>query len=89
MQVKLTPDEIEELKKTDPADRRKGGFQSFIVNLAERMDANRTIDLSLEDIGKIHRYASYSSGGYQTRLKKIFGRTLGAYLAAFQSRRSR
>jgi hypothetical protein len=29
----------------------------------------------------INRYASYTSGGYQTRLKKIFGRTLGKYLA--------
>jgi hypothetical protein len=41
----------------------------------------QSIDLSHNDLVKINRYASYTSGGYQTRLKKIFGRTLGKYLA--------
>jgi hypothetical protein len=80
MIIDLTTGEIAELEKTAPADRRKGGFQSYIVELQNRMKG-QSIDLSHNDLVKINRYASYTSGGYQTRLKKIFGRTLGKYLA--------
>ena len=86
MQITLIAIEIEELKKTAPTDRRKGGFQSFIVELSERSDANHTIDLTLKDIEKIDRYANYTQGGFQNRLKRIFGRTLGPYLTCLQSR---
>jgi predicted DNA binding CopG/RHH family protein len=86
MIIQLIAAEITELQKTSPDDRRKGGFQSYIVELQERVK-NREIDLSHEDLIKIDRYASYTSGGYQTRLKKIFGRTLGRYLSGLKRRK--
>jgi hypothetical protein len=86
MLITLTVREIAELNKTDPADRRKGGFQSYVVELQERLKENSgEVELGHEDLVKIHRYANYTSGGFQTRLKKIFGRTLGKYLHGLQS----
>jgi len=49
-----------------------------------RQADNHNVELSHNDLIKINRYASYTSGGYQTRLKKIFGRTLGRYLAGLR-----
>lgn len=81
MITKLTVGEIQELNKTDASHRGRGGFQSFIVSLQWRIkDNSGELDLDHEDLIKINRYAGYTSGGYQTRLKKIFGRTLGKYL---------
>jgi len=81
MIVKLTVGELKELEKTDATHRDRGGFQSFIVGLQWRIkDDSGELDLDHEDLIKINRYAGYTSGGYQSRLKKIFGRTLGRYL---------
>jgi hypothetical protein len=79
MRVELGENQLAELHKTSPADRRKGGFQAYMVELQGRLQRNE-IDLEHDDLIKINRYASYTSGGYQTRLKKIFGPTLGVYL---------
>jgi hypothetical protein len=84
MRVELGKNQVEELHKTNPVDRRKGGFQAYMVELQERM-TNAGIDLQHEDLIKINRYAGYTSGGYQTRLKKIFGPTLGKYLHGLNS----
>jgi len=82
MIITLLVSEIEELDKTLPEHRRHGGFQSYMVELQDRLNRDsREIDLAHKDLVKINRYASYTSGGYQTRLRKIFGRTLGRYLA--------
>jgi len=51
MIIDLTKGEIAELKKTAPADRRKGGFQSYIVELQNRMKG-QSIDLSHNDLVK-------------------------------------
>ncbi len=79
MRVELGENELKELHKTNPADRHRGGFQAFMVQLQKRVD-DGGVELSHEDLIKINRYASYTTGGYQSRLKKIFGRTLGTYL---------
>jgi hypothetical protein len=84
MRVELGENQVAELHKTDPSDRHKGGFQAYMIELQERM-TNQGIELEHEDLIKINRYAGYTSGGYQTRLKKIFGPTLGKYLHGLRS----
>ena len=79
MRVELGENQVIELQKTNPAHRSRGGFQAFMVQLQKRMKGN-AIDLEHEDLIKINRYASYTQGGYQNRLKRIFGPTLGKYL---------
>lgn len=80
--VKLTKKEIEILDRQDPESRDDGGFQSFLVNLQKRLDReNRTIGLTEEDLKKIPRYAfEYGQGGWEDRLRRIFGRSLGPAL---------
>jgi len=58
-----------------------GGFQNYLVQLGYRVD-DISGELSLDDLDmeKINRYATaYGRGGYETRMFKIFGRTLGAH----------
>ena len=62
--------------------RTCGGFQAFLVNLQKKVqeDSNRIV-LTIHDRERIARYAfDYRGGGWQARLQKIFGRTLGPSL---------
>jgi len=86
MKVKLTIGELEELKKQAPSSASDGGYQNFLVKLQYRVDdESGELELDDEDMSKIHRYAfEYKNGGWQTRLKKIFSRTLGDDLSGLQ-----
>lgn len=75
--VVLEPEEYASLSEQDPASRGGGGFQALLVNLQERVK-DMQLDLTVQDRERIARYAhDYRSGGWQGRLRKIFGRSLG------------
>jgi TIR domain len=79
--VELTDDELEALRGQDPETRGGGGFQALLVALQERIKGKRRLELTISDRERIARYAhDYRSGGWQGRLRKIFGRTLGTNL---------
>jgi hypothetical protein len=86
VKIKLTVGELEELRKEPPSNAKKGGFQNFLVKLRYRIDdESGELELDTEDLNRIHRYAfDYKNGGWQTRLKKIFSRTLGDNLSGGQ-----
>jgi MinD-like ATPase involved in chromosome partitioning or flagellar assembly len=80
--VHLTDAERKALLQQDPKTKSLGGFQAFLVNLQKKVqgDTNR-LALTIRDRERIARYAhDYRSGGWQARLKKTFGRSLGADL---------
>jgi hypothetical protein len=82
MKVKLVVGELKELNRQAPMSAQGGGFQNFIVQLQYRTDEDTgELELSSEDLERIQRYAfGYKGGGWQNRLLKIFGRTLGPNL---------
>lgn len=82
LEITLTDREREFLLAQDPKSRAGGGFQAFLVGLQKKVDkATGTTRLTLADRERIARYAhDYKGGGWQGRLRKIFGRTLGANL---------
>lgn len=82
MKVKLTYGELKELLRQDPTKASGGGFQNYLVQLGFRVDdVSGELELSDEDLEKINRYATaYGTGGYETRMFKVFGRTLGEHL---------
>ena len=57
-------------------------FQAFLVALqGKTVQPENRLDLTVSDRERIARYAhDYKGGGWQGRLRKIFGRTLGANL---------
>ncbi|WP_349934744.1 site-specific DNA-methyltransferase [Acetobacter sp. A11-2] len=78
----LTQDEMKLLLQQDPSTRQDGGFQSLLVSLQERLNKT-TGELTLEnsDLERIPKYAfDYHQGGWEDRLKDIFGRNLGPKL---------
>jgi predicted GNAT superfamily acetyltransferase len=82
MRIVLTPEELAELFKQAPETRKNGGFQSLLVGL--QMKVNRstgTLWLDAQDLERIPRYAfDYGRGGWENRLLRIFGRSLGPTL---------
>lgn len=82
MKIKLTYGELKELLRQDPESAGGGGFQSYLVQLGYRVDDNSgELDLDNDDLKRIGKYVTeYGRGGYQNRILKIFGRTLGAAL---------
>jgi hypothetical protein len=82
MDVVLTQDEIAELDKQDPATAGDGGFQGLMVSLQKRVNrATGTLRLTEDDLRRIPMYAfDYKNGGWEDRLKRAFGRTLGLKL---------
>jgi hypothetical protein len=78
----LTDEEIARLDEQDPATAGDGGFQNFLVSLQERLRrGTKELKLSDDDLEKIPRYAfDYKQGGWEERLKAIFGRELGPNL---------
>ena len=85
LDVTLSPTEIRELLKQNPATEKDGGWQSLIVGLQKR--TNKTtghLTLSKTDLEAIPRYAfKYGNGGWEGRLLCIFSRHLGPKLGKF------
>ena len=80
--VFLNPSEIAELDRQRPETKGGGGWQCLIVTLAQSVDRpNGRLLLDAPTLDRIRRYAfAYRSGGWQARLRRIFGRTLGPNL---------
>jgi hypothetical protein len=82
MQIVLTPQELAELDRQNPATKDDGGYQDLMVGLQQKVN-RATLELVLDDrdLERIPRYAfDYRHGGWQKRLQHIFGRTLGPTL---------
>lgn len=86
--VRLDPSEISELDRQAPNTKANGGWQNLLVTLQCLVDRQTgRLVLSLELLEKIRRYAfRYRRGGWQARLLRIFGRTLGPNLDGKQLR---
>jgi len=82
MDVTLTPPEIAEIDKQDPATSADGGYQSLLVSLQGRIDRTTgQLHLTADDLRRIPMYAfKYGNGGWEDRLVAAFGRTLGRKL---------
>lgn len=82
MDVVLNASEIAELDKQDPATAGDGGFQGLMVGLQKRVNrATNELHLTADDLRRIPMYAfDYKNGGWEDRLKRAFGRTLGPNL---------
>lgn len=80
--ITLSKTERDALFQQHPSTKQGGGFQAFLVKLQERVQpGSNELKLTIYDRERIARYAfDYSGGGWQARLKKIFGRTLGPTL---------
>ncbi len=80
----LNATEIAILNRQPRQTKANGGWQSLIVGLAEKVNpVNGAITLTVTDLERIHRYAfEYRRGGWQSRLRAIFGRNLGPTLGA-------
>ena len=79
--VKLDAAERAELSKQHPSTSSDGGFQSLLVSLQSRVQANGDLILGLDDLERIPRYAfDYGNGGWENTLMSIFSRTLGGKL---------
>ena len=78
--IKLSTQELAVLFRQAPSSKSKGGWQSLMVGLQEKVKGN-TLILSSRDLERIYRYAfSYGNGGWEGRLRVIFQRTLGPKL---------
>ena len=82
MDVVLNAAEIAELDKQDPETAKDGGFQSLMVRLQKRVArATGRLTLTADDLRRIQAYAfNYGNGGWEDRLTRAFGRTLGPRL---------
>ena len=82
MDVILNEAEIAEIDKQDPSTAPDGGFQGLMVSLQRRIDRTTgALHLTADDLRRIPMYAfDYDKGGWEDRLKKAFGRTLGPKL---------
>lgn len=80
--VVLNNAEIALLDEQDPASRGDGGFQRLMVDLQTGLRrSTKELKLSDDDLARIPKYAfDYKQGGWEDRLKGIFGRTLGPNL---------
>jgi hypothetical protein len=80
--VVLNSGEIQELMKQSPATASDGGFQALMVRLQSCIDVRTgELTLSATDLERIPRYAfDYNNGGWEDRLIRAFGRTLGPKL---------
>jgi hypothetical protein len=85
MKIMLNQFEIDALKMTKLEDRSKGGFQSLMCKLQDQLN-DHALRLEFEDLVRIAKYAAFneSSGGYQGRLQKVFGRTLGGIVSGIR-----
>jgi hypothetical protein len=82
MLVTLNQTERDELFIQPSGTAGDGGFQSLLVGLQSKLNGgSMEILLSAQEMERIPRYAfDYENGGWETRLVKIFSRTLGPKL---------
>ncbi len=75
----LLPNEVEELTSATDA----GGHQSLHRRLlAELRNGNNEVTFTDEQLGELIRYMTrYGSGGFQSRLRRAFARSLGDLLS--------
>lgn len=80
--VILNRDEQNTLNRQDPATESDGGFQRLMVTLQYSLDEETgVIEIPDTVLERIPRYAfDYGNGGWESRLKEIFSRTLGETL---------
>jgi len=80
--ARLNEEEKNILLRQDPATETDGGFQKLLVTLQYLVDENSgAIELPQVLLERIPRYAfDYGNGGWESRLKSIFSRTLGENL---------
>lgn len=80
--MRFNPSEIAELDRQAPKTKSYGGWQQLLVTLQDQLDrSSGCLVLSPPLLERIQRYAfRYRNGGWQARLKRIFGRTLGPTL---------
>ena len=80
----LNAEELAELARDgseEPMKADGGGFQHFVIHLRACVDYETgVITLCDADIGRIVRYVAYADGdgGYESKLRKVFGRVLTA-----------
>ena len=82
MTIFLNQFEIAELDRQRPETKSRGGWQLLIVTLAQSIDRS-TGRLILDGVtlNRIRKYAfEYRNGGWQARLRRVFGRNLGPNL---------
>jgi hypothetical protein len=73
--ILLSREEMDELRKEPQETKDRGGFQRFLVGLANRTNLRTgALELSPQDVARIRRYAQSGPGGWQTRIHRIFGR---------------
>ena len=74
--IKLSAQEFNELMKFDPATKRRGGFQRFLIGMQVRINrGTREITLSDHEMDMILRHGKQPwKGGWQKSIMKIFGR---------------
>jgi hypothetical protein len=82
MIVILNASERDELNRQAAHTIDNGGYQRLLVTLGQRLNTSTLqISLSDQDLERIARYAfDYGNGGWENRLKGIFGRVLGPNL---------
>jgi site-specific DNA-methyltransferase (adenine-specific) len=77
--IALNAGEVMDFLKQDPRTEKDGGWQSLLLGLQKRL--NKTtghLTLTSADLEQIQRYAFHCTrGGWQNRLRGIFGRSLG------------
>jgi hypothetical protein len=73
----LNPDEIAELKSAAGT----GGHQSLLRRLTTELERGSEVTFTDEQLGELIRYMTlYGSGGFQSRLRQAFRRSLGDLL---------
>lgn len=82
---KLSATQAQEIFKQDPRDRSKGGFQSFMCELRDRVIWDGEMWLIRVDdaiLGRARRYAyDYNNGGWQGRLERALGEIVKTHRA--------
>jgi len=86
--VRLNPSEIAELDRQAPNTKANGGWQNLLVTLQCLVDRQiGRLVLTSTLVERIQTYAfNYRKGGWQARLQRICGRTLGPNLDGNQLR---
>jgi hypothetical protein len=79
VELTLDPMEMTELLKPISGE---GGYQSLLRALQGRLDrTSGALRLERDELDRIRRYAfEYGQGGWEDRLRRIFGRQLGPQL---------
>jgi hypothetical protein len=74
--LKLSREELDELLRHDPSSQDRGGFQRFLIGLQSRVNrVTGEMNLSEPEMALILRHGrNPRRGGWQTSIRRIFGR---------------